>query len=82
MIKTSCSEGELMCRGPIDEILTEYTIVTKMILRELHDMSNEEIAFKVLASLGQIAYKDYNKPFDAIELYNNVNEVITNEMEI
>ena len=82
MIKISANEGELHISGSIDDVLTEYTIVTQAILKQMEETSDKDKAFKALAALGRVAVEDYNKPLNAQKIYDNVDKVITDELQI
>ncbi len=82
MIKADCSAGELMCRGPIDSILSEYTLLTQLMLKQIEEIKGEETAFTVLAKLGQLAADGYKDNSDLDKIYKGVDKVIADEMQI
>ena len=80
MITINSSKGELNCRGPMDNILCEYTLLTRVILRELRSEFGEETANQIFAGLGQIAVKDLDEVHQVTNLYEEVDEVLKNEI--
>lgn len=79
MIQINFNTGELMISGAMDEILTEYTILTKTITKQLDSLFNEEVAFKTLAGLGKVATDDFKKKTNPSNIYKKVvNEVLAN----
>ena len=82
MITVDCAKGEFKCIGPMDDILIEFTITIRAILKQLEEMKDKEAAYKMLARLGQIAAKDLDNLMDMTQLSKDVNEAIDDEMEI
>lgn len=80
MITINSSKGELNCRGPMDHILCEYTLLTRVILRELRAQFGEETANMIFAGLGQIAVKNIDEVHQVEDLYKEVDEVLDNEI--
>lgn len=80
MIAINSSTGELNCRGPMDHILCEYTLLTRVILRELKEQFGEQTANEILAGLGKIAVKDVNEVHNVTSMFDEVQEVFDNEV--
>lgn len=82
MIKVKMHDGEVICNGSIDEILMEYTVLTKLLLKQISELTNEEKAFNILAKLGQIAADGYNKSTNYEKIWKEIDKVLTDEMQI
>ena len=80
MIKIDSTQGELNCNGPLDHLLCEYTLLTRVILKALKSNFGEELANKILAELGRIAVKDVDEVHNVTKLYEDVDEVLDNEI--
>lgn len=80
MIQINSRKGELNCRGPMDDILCEYTLLTRVILRELKSEFGEETANTILAGLGKIAVKDIDEVHQVSNLFKEVDEVLNDEV--
>lgn len=77
MIKADSEKGVYALNGPFDDILFEYTIVTKIIINQLTEMKDEEFALTMLAKLGQIAANNAKDlPKSAQNIYDTVEEVL------
>ncbi len=81
MIKADLKKGILQGRGALDEMLTEYTLLTRMVLHELTSLTNEETAFKIVAELGKIAVNSEDIT-DGNNTFDNVIEVLDNEIPV
>lgn len=80
MIKVNAKNGELNCRGPLENILFEYTLLTRVLLKEMREQFGEEIANKLLAGLGQIAAKNVNEVFNVENIMDEIEEVFPDEV--
>ena len=79
--------GEVRLSGSIDDILTEYTIVTHTLLYQLNLEHGQEKAFLILAKIGQIAARNLDQlklevqeTYD--EIYEMMDEVMKNEIQV
>lgn len=83
MITADMEKGIIKITGYNDILLTEYTLVTRVLLNQLTEDLNKEAAFKVLAGLGQIAAKNIDKlGGDIEEMYESIEEVYKNELPV
>ena len=82
MIKADTKKGEIICSGGLDEILAEYTILTKLIVRQLTELTDEEKALDILSKLGLIAINDKSHGSDVTSIYNSIDEVMDNDLQI
>lgn len=82
MIDVNLEKGNVRCSGGIDDILTEYTILTNVVIKEIQRMSNKETAFKVFAEIGKISVKNLDDQIDSETIYKDIVEVISNELQI
>jgi len=74
------NKGMIKVAGTTDEILTEYTVVTRVILNQLTSDFNKEKAFNILATIGQLAAEDIdNVHADIDKIYKTINEVYHEE---
>lgn len=80
MIKVDCTEGVLNSRGPLDFILFEYTLLTRVILKELREEFGEEIANKLFADLGRIAVENINDLHNTKGIMDKIDEVFPDEI--
>lgn len=80
MIKVDCNKGELACRGPLDSILFEYTLLTRTILKEMREQFGEEMANELFAGLGQIAAKNVDDLHDVKNIIDEIDEVFPDEI--
>lgn len=56
MIKAAIeNEGVILINGEHDVILTEYTVLTQIVLKQLIRIHGKEEAFEMLAELGKLA---------------------------
>ena len=79
--------GEVRLAGPIDDILTEYAVMTHTLLYQLNVEHGQEKAFLILAKIGQIAAKDLDQLALKIqetydEIYEIMDEVMKNEIQV
>ena len=83
MITADMENGIIKITGYNDILLTEYTIITRVLLNQLTEDLNKESAFNVLAGLGQIAAKDITKLGGDVEnIYKAIEEVYKNELQV
>ena len=80
MIKIDCNKGELACRGPLENILFEYTLLTRTILKEMQEQFGEEVANELFAGLGQIAAKNIDEVNNPTDILKDINEVFPDEV--
>lgn len=80
MIKINSTKGELNCRGPLDLILFEYTLLTRVILKEMREQFGEKTANELFAGLGQIAAKNVNDLHDVKSMMDEIDEVFPDEV--
>lgn len=86
MITINSNKGVFQARGPFDEILCEWTLITRIILKELRAQFPEETANELFADLGRIAAENVEEVnststlFEKIE--NRFEEVLANETEV
>ncbi len=74
-------EGILSVSGPMDNILTEYTTLTRLILHRLKEDFDEDTAFTIVAELGKIAAANIDEiSRDVLNIHEKVEEVLTNEL--
>lgn len=74
--------GEIRLSGSIDDILTEYTIVTHTLLYQLNLEHGQENAFLILAKIGQIAARDLDQiKLEVQETYDEVYEMMDEVMK-
>ena len=82
MIQINSDKGELNCRGALDTILCEYTLLTRTIFRELKSVCGEEKAAVLFASMGQIAVEEPDEVHNVTKLFDKVAEVIDDEIQV
>lgn len=83
MINADMEKGIIKITGYNDILLTEYTMITRVVLHQLKEDLNEEAAFKILANLGQIAAKDIDQLGGDVEnIYKAIEEVYKNEVQV
>lgn len=82
MIKADLeNKGTIAVTGSQDVILTEYTILTRVVLNQLAEDHGPEKALNILAGLGQIAAKDIDELGGNLKsMYNDIEEVFHNEI--
>ena len=74
--------GEVRLSGSIDDILTEYTIVTHTLLYQLNLEHGQEKAFLILAKIGQIAARNLDQlKLEVQETYDEIYEM-KNEIQV
>lgn len=76
MIKIDSSNGELQARGHFDTILCEWTLLTRVIIKEVKEQFPEEVANELIAGLGQIAAKNPDEVHNVTKLFNEIEEVL------
>lgn len=73
-------EGMLSINGAQDVILTEYTVITQVILKQLIRNFGKETAFEMLATVGKIAVKHIEKENpDPVKIQTEINEELPDE---
>lgn len=80
MIQLDATKGELNCRGPLDTIICEYTLLTRVLLREMRTQLGEERADKMFAGIGQIAVKDIDEIRNVTSMFEEVSEALDDEV--
>ena len=82
MIKADLeNKGTIAVTGSTDVILTEYTILTRVVLNQMQTDYGTEKAMALLAGLGQIAASDIDELGGNLKkIYNEVEEVFKNEL--
>lgn len=76
MIKVSVKDGEVICSGDLYDIYTEYTILTKLVLKQTTELVGKDTAFEVLAKIGQIAADANTNATEAGKIYNEVGDMV------
>lgn len=72
MIKVDSKNGEFQARGPFDLILCEWTLLTRIIFKEMKEQFPEETANKLFAGLGMIAAKDTNEIRNVTSMFDEI----------
>ena len=82
MIKADLeNRGTIAVTGSTDVILTEYTILTRVVLNQLKGDHGTEKAMNILAGLGKIAASDIDElGGDLKNIYDSIDEVFHNEI--
>ena len=74
MIKIDSKNGEMQARGPFDLILCEWTLLTRIILKELREQFPEDIANELFAGLGQIAAEEPSEVRNVTKMFDKIEE--------
>ena len=73
--------GVIKLTGELDLLLTEYTLITRIILHQLSVDHDKETAFKILAGIGQVAASNMEKLGGDVEgVYTELMKVLKDEL--
>lgn len=62
MLRADLEKGVIAASGDVIQILTEFTVVSKVLMNTLESNYGSEAMQKLVAAAGQIAYEDYKDP--------------------
>lgn len=74
MIKIDSKNGEFQARGPFDIILCEWTLLTRIILKEMREQFPLEIANKLFAGLGMIAAENTDEIQNVTDMFDKISK--------
>ena len=79
--------GVINISGAVDIILTEYTVLTRLVMHQLKRDFGEDKAFEIVGKIGQVAARDIDQiSGDIAKIQDNIidvlEEVFKNEIQI
>lgn len=80
MINANLAKGVVSISGPEDVILTEMTVLIKVILNRLTDEVNAETANSIFANLANIAATNLENFDNLTNIYEEVEKLLEKEL--
>ena len=81
MISANLAKGIVSISGPEDIILTEMTILIKVILNRLTDEVSAETANLIFANLANIAATNLENFDNLVDIYKDVEKLLDEELK-